>query len=156
LAVTLPYEKLNAMQNQAIPYGINYHLNGIVRADLPPPAAGAIFNTLVSTANAPSPYKSINPTTNAEEPNVVVLTILWEFYNLKKQCAPAPDAMAFRMRVPYSLATLIATWSADGEEASKEAKERLRSLKTVCDNELRSTFGPEGRSKDAPGYGNNG
>ncbi|PVG03740.1 FAD-binding domain-containing protein [Serendipita vermifera] len=155
LAGTLPYEQLNAMQNQAIPYGINYHLNGFVRAGLPPPAAGAIFNNQVAIATAPSPYKSVNPTTNVEEPNTVVLTVLWEFYNLKKQSTPAPDATAFRMRVPYSLATLIATWSADGEEASKEAKERLRSFKLVCDNELRSTFGPEGRNKDAPGYGNN-
>jgi hypothetical protein len=93
----LPYEKLNAMQNDAIPYNINCHLTGITRGSLPPSAASAILNQMLTIANAPSPFKAINPDTKAEEPNTIGMSILWEYWNLKKQSTPAPNATAFRM-----------------------------------------------------------
>jgi hypothetical protein len=152
----MPYEKLNAMQNEAIPYNVNCFLNGITRGSLPPSSASAIFNEMMSLANAPSPHKAINPTTNQEEPNSLTLIILWEFWNLKKQSAPAPDATAYRMRVPYPVAPMGVFWSAEGTEASQEARDRLRALRMFCDKELRPTFGTDGPSANGTGYGNAG
>jgi hypothetical protein len=144
------------MQNQATPYGINYHFNGITRGSLPPPTASAIFNQMMGLANTPSPFKSVNPETKSEEPNAIVMTAIWEYYNLKKQCAVAPDATAFRMRVPHPLGLLIVTWSADGQEANDEAKDRLDKLMEACEKALGPTFGPNGRGSDDTGYGGMG
>lgn len=154
LAGMLPYEKLNAMQNEAIPYNIYCHLTGITRGSLPPSAASAIFEILLTIANAPSPFKATNPTTNAEEPNTIGMSILWEYWNLKKQSTPAPDATAFRMRVPYPMAPLGIFWSAEGMEASQEAKGRLKEMKAFCDAQLWPTFGPDGPNVNGTGYRN--
>ncbi|CAG8561534.1 2122_t:CDS:2 [Acaulospora colombiana] len=82
------------------------------------------------------------------------MSILWEYWNLKKQSTPAPDATPFRMRVPYPMAPLGIFWSAEGAEASQEAKERVRVMKAFCDAELWPTFGPDGPSANGTGYGN--
>lgn len=154
LAGMIPYERLNAMQNEAIPYNINCFLNGITRGSLPPSSAAAIFSQMMALANAPSQYRAINPTTKEEEPNTLAIVILWEFWNLKKQSTPSPDATAYRMRVPYPVAPMGVFWSSDDSKAGQEAKERLKALKMFCDNELRPTFGTSGPSVNGTGYGN--
>jgi hypothetical protein len=141
------------MQNQAAIYGINHHTTGVTRANLPSSIAAAIFEQTLTLANAPSSFNAINPTTKLEEPNAIVLTIIWQYYPLKKHATIAPDATAFRMRLQHPQAMLTAGWSADGEGATAEAKERLMTLKDTCDTALHSTFGIHGPSSDDTGYG---
>jgi hypothetical protein len=152
----IPYEKLNGAQNEAIPYNINTSITGITRGSFPPSSAKAIFDQMLTIANAPSKFKAINPETKEEEPNKLSLMVLWEFWNLKKQSSPAPDATAFRMRVPHPVAPTAVLWSSDDPEATKEARERLNSFKAFCDAELKPTFGPDGPGANGVGYGNSG
>ncbi|PVG04874.1 FAD-binding domain-containing protein [Serendipita vermifera] len=152
-AGTIPYEQLNAMQNQGAPFGGNYHYTGVIRGCLPPPTASEIFNKMMGLANIPSPFKAINPTTKAEEPDTIVLSAVWEYHNLKKMSAVAPDATAFRMRVPHPLGLLILTWSADGQEAIDEAKDRMDKFRDICEAALAPTFGANGRGSNDTGYG---
>ncbi|PVF97273.1 FAD-binding domain-containing protein [Serendipita vermifera] len=150
----VPYEKLNSMHNEVVPYNINCSITSMMHNVLTPSNASAIFDQMVALANAPSKFKAINPVTKEEEDNTITLVILWEFWNLKKLCAQSPDATAFRMRVPYLVAPSLALWTSDDPEATTEARERHRALRTYCEGELKSTFGPEDRSENGMGYGN--
>ncbi|PVG04873.1 FAD-binding domain-containing protein [Serendipita vermifera] len=153
LAGTIPYTQLNSMQNQAAKFGINHLTTGITRANLPSSIASAIFDQTLKLAKVPSSFKSINPTTGAEETNTIVLTVIWQYYHLKKHSTVAPDAMAFRMRLQHPQGMLNATWTADGEGATAEAEERMITLKTICDTALHPTFGDLGPSVEDTGYG---
>ncbi|PVF97284.1 FAD-binding domain-containing protein [Serendipita vermifera] len=154
LATMLPYEQLNGMLNQFFPYGANSRISSVIRADLPPSTASTIFNKQLELVNIPSAFRAINPYTMARELNTIDLAIWWEFFPLRRQSSLAPDATAFRMRVPYPLAAIGATWPADGVGAEIEAKETIDALKSFCEVELRATFGPSGPHVDATGYGN--
>ncbi|CAG8651988.1 7947_t:CDS:2 [Acaulospora colombiana] len=154
LATMIPYEKLNGLHNEAIPYNINTAISGTLRGSLPPSSASAIFDQMLALANAPSKFKSISPETKQEEENKLSMMILWEYWNLKKQSTPAPDATAFLMRVPYPVAPTAVFWSSDDLEAAREARERLKALRGFCDAELRPTFGPDGPVVNGTGYGN--
>jgi hypothetical protein len=145
----VPYEALNGLQNANIPYGTNYHLNGVTRA---PTVTGAVaekvFNAMIASANKPSAVGGITPT----------IAVLWEFYPLKKQSSVAPEAMAFRMRVPLPVSTMFITWEGEGEDPTavaaitKEMKERLSSFKTFA----KETFTGGQEFKNDTGYSNNG
>jgi hypothetical protein len=156
LAGMLPYEKLNGQHNNAIAYNINCYITGLTRGSLPPPTASTIFDQMLTLANAPSKFKAVDPVTKEEADNTISIAVMWEYWNLKKQSTPAPDATAFRMRVPYPIAPSVIFWTSDEPGAAVEARERLRALRTFAEAQLLPTFGADGSSKDATGYGNAG
>lgn len=169
LATMIPYEKLNAMQNDGIPYGINYHLNGVTRTVVPADVGLAVFNKLIETANAPSStIATSTPSLNAAHPNSAtndivapeakldsepVMVLLWEYYNLNKQSSIPADATAYRMRVKRPLVTLLITWKGDSVGASKDAKARLTAMKMFCEGAFGSVKAKV--EEDDTGYGNN-
>jgi hypothetical protein len=144
----IPYELLNTMQNELVPYGINYHLTGTLRGKKPveSQAAQDIFNQIIQIASAPG-----DCTSNGDP----AISILWEFLHLKKAASVPPDATAFRMRVDTLSLPLLITWEGDSAEATKDAKERLRRVRELVERNLKDTFAG-GMSEDDTGYGNYG
>ena len=144
----IPYEALNTLQNDAIPYGANYYFNGTERGEKPvtEQAAQNMFSRLMGITSAAGPCSSISPP---------AITLLWEFFPLTKVCSVAPDATAFRMRAARPSVPMVISWEGDGVEASKDAKGRLRQAKQMMEEELRHTF-PRGREENDTGYGNYG
>ncbi|CAG8736672.1 3267_t:CDS:2, partial [Acaulospora colombiana] len=71
-----------------------------------------------------------------------------------KLCEQPRDATAFSMRVPYLVAPSLVLWTSDDPEATTEARERHRALRTFGEGELKSTFGTEDHSAYGTGYGN--
>ena len=146
----IPYEALNGLHNATIPYGINYHLNGTSRGPrgVTPEMSATLMNQLIATASAPgaSAPEGVTPT----------MTLLWEFYNMKKLSSVAPDATAFRMRVPHPLITMLITWDGDSPEATADAKERLSGYKRFAEGALKDSFEGGEKGENDTGYGNNG
>ncbi|PVF97272.1 FAD-binding domain-containing protein [Serendipita vermifera] len=152
----MPYEQVNTIQNESMPYGVmNCLFSGLVRGNLPPTTASAIFQKQIELAKMSSSPKSTNPATNeGETSSQMTFTTVWQYWSLKKASEPAPDSTAYRMRVPYPMAALGVFWVEDDEELCVEAKKGLKTLKAFCEDKLRSTFGPSGPSADGTGYGN--
>ena len=144
----IPYELLNAMQNDMVPYGHNYHITGTLRGKKPveSQASQDIFNRMVQIASTHGDCRA-----NGD----AAITILWEFLHLKKAVSVPPDATAFRMRVDSPSLPMMITWEGDSAEATKDAKERLRQVRQVVDENVKDTF-VSGMSADDTGYGNYG
>jgi hypothetical protein len=83
------------------------------------------------------------------------IVILWEFLHLKKAVSVPLDATAFRMRVESPSMPMVITWEGDSSEATTDAKERLRQVKRVVEENVKDTF-VGGMSEDDTGYGNYG
>jgi hypothetical protein len=144
----MPYELLNTMQNEMMPAGRNYSLTSALRGKKPvePQAAQAMFDRMVQLASAPG-----DCTVNGDP----TIMIIWEFLHLKKVASVPVDATAFRMREETCSVPTLIIWDGDSAEATKDAKERLRQVKQVVDENLKDTF-VGGKSENATGYGNYG
>jgi hypothetical protein len=144
----IPYELLNTMQNDMIPYGANYHLTGTLRGKKPveTEAAQGMFNRMLQISSAPGAC-----TANGDP----TIMILWEFLHLKKAASVPADATAFRMRVESPSIPMLISWGGESTEATKDAKERLRKMRQIVDENLKDTF-VGGMGEDDTGYGNYG
>lgn len=145
----IPYESLNALQNPNIPSGMNCHLNGATRGSAVSGAtAEQVFTSMLEAANKPSTVGDIVPT----------ITVIWDYYPLKKQSSIAPDATAFRMRIPHNILILLIAWDGEGEDQanataiSDELKTRLSSFEAFAKDAFKAT----GEVKNNTGYANNG
>ncbi|KIM25711.1 hypothetical protein M408DRAFT_314992 [Serendipita vermifera MAFF 305830] len=148
-ASMMPYENLNGIHNQAIPYGENCHLNGFTRGTrgVTPEMSETMFKHLMETASAPGPCA-----TDTVAPK---MTMLWEFYHLGKVASVAPDATAFRMRIRHSLSAILINWKPETPEASADALERVRTFKRVAEATVKETFEGGNKGENDTGYGNN-
>jgi hypothetical protein len=144
----IPYEMVNSLQNELVPYGANYHMTGTVRGDKPAESevAQEIFNQMLDISSLQGACASTST------PSMVVL---WEFFHLKKAASVPADATAFRMRVEHSAMPVLIKWEGESTEATNDAKERLRRLKQVIEKGLRETFAG-GMGENDTGYGNYG
>lgn len=144
----VPYERVNELQNAAIPYGANYHMTGTVRGEneVTPQVAAQLFNHLVDISSAPG---------NCAVDSPPILITIWEYFNLKRAASIPADATAFRMRVPHPVMPILIRWEGDSVEATKDAKERLTRFKQCLEDEIKSTF-RDGKGEDDTGYGNYG
>ncbi|KAG8809385.1 hypothetical protein FRC17_003472 [Serendipita sp. 399] len=131
LAGMIPFEKLNAMQNDNISYGQNYHLTGFTRPSLPPDVASKAFDMLVEIANAPSEAD-------------LQMVLIWEYHILRKLSSVSPDATAFPMRVQRPLTVMLVTWNKDSDQLTADAKSRLKRLQAFCEGALASVFDEKG------------
>jgi len=144
----IPYELVNTMQNDLVPYGHNYHITGTLRGKKPVEAQASqdVFNRMLQIASTPGACSANGDPT---------MTILWEFFHLQKAVGVPSDATAFRMREASPQLPMVITWEGDSAEATKDAKERLRQVKQAIDENVKDTF-VGGMSKDDTGYGNYG
>ena len=144
----IPYETLNTLQNEMIPYGANYYFSGTLRGEMPmtEQAAQDIFNQIMQLASTSGPCASISSPT---------ITVMGEFLRLKKICSVAPDATAYRMRVTSSSIPMMINWEGDSAEASGDAQGRLRRMMRFVDDTVKHTF-PRGKEQNDTGYGNYG
>jgi len=144
----IPYEVMNTLQNPMLPYGASYHFTSTVRGNkaVEPQAAQNMFNRMMELANSPKGCATSSPP---------MVLILWEYLNLKKAASVPADATAFRMRLEYPSLPLLIHWEGDSAEATKDAKERLRQLKRVVEENVKGTFPPENEDSST-GYGNYG
>ncbi|KAG8813260.1 hypothetical protein FRC17_001619 [Serendipita sp. 399] len=131
LAGMIPFEKLNAMQNDNISYGQNYHLTGFTRPSLPPDVASKAFDELVETANAPSEAD-------------LQMVLIWEYHILRKLSSVSPDATAFPMRIQRPLTVMLITWNKDSDQLTADAKSRLKRLLAFCEGALAPVFDEKG------------
>ncbi|PVF97271.1 FAD-binding domain-containing protein [Serendipita vermifera] len=151
----MPYAQVNGMQNEGMPYGVMKALfTGLVCGSFSPEIANAVFQKQIEFTKRSSSPKSTSSATNEDVPSKLIFSSFWEYWSLKKASEPAPDSTAYRMRVPNPMTALGVAWLVDEEGTSAEAKKHLTALKSFCEDKLRSTFGPNGPSVDATGYGN--
>jgi hypothetical protein len=137
-----PYEILNSLGNANVVYGANYHIQGVNRRSLTPAIVSSIFQKLLELANTPA--------LNMAKP---VLAITWDYHNVRKMSTVPSDATAFCMRRPNPVAAAFIMWEGDSQEASQEAKDRLREFKAYCEGALESDWE---KTIDDVGYANYG
>ena len=144
----IPYQSLNELQNAALPYGANYHLTGSLRGDkgVAPEVASKVFDQLIEISNAPG---------SCATESTPQITILWEFFHLKRMARVPPDATAFRMRVAHPAMPIAISWEGSSPEATADAKDRLKRLKQYVEDEMKDTFS-DGIGENDTGYGNYG
>ncbi|KAG8802748.1 hypothetical protein FRC16_008771 [Serendipita sp. 398] len=142
LASTIPYENLNALQNDNVKYNQNYHLTGSTRASLPPDVAKTVFDKLLETANSPSEAD-------------LQMVLIWEYHILKRLASVSPDATAFPMRVQRPLTVMLVTWTGDDSQLTADAKKRLDVIKAFSDEALAPAFEEKGGKTELDtGYSN--
>jgi hypothetical protein len=144
----VPYELVNTLQNESMPFGVNYCLSGSTRGKKPvdPQVAQAMFDRMVQVASAPGAC-AVNG-----DPTIMVA---WEFLQLKKAASIPVDATAFRMREEAPFVPILITWDGDSAEATKDAEERLRQVKQIADEAFKDSF-VGGKSENVTGYINYG
>jgi len=144
----IPYEVVGTLQEAMLPHGDNYSLTGTLRGEgrVQPEAVQDIFNQMVEITSATGPC-----VTDAGP----IVSIIWEFSNLKKVSSVSPDATAYRMRVESPSLAILIRWQGDSTEANKDARDRLMRVRGAVDQNLKHTF-PNGLGENDTGYGNYG
>jgi len=83
------------------------------------------------------------------------ISIIWEFINMKEITSVPADATAYRMRVARPSIPIAIRWQGDSAEGISDAKDRLKRVKKVVEQDLKHIF-PNGPGEDDTGYRNYG
>ncbi|KAG8783802.1 hypothetical protein FRC20_003754 [Serendipita sp. 405] len=131
LAAMIPYEKLNALQNDHTKYNQNYHFTGGIRTSISPDVAKKVFDKMLETTNAPSEAD-------------MKMVVIWEYHVLKKLASVSSDATAFPMRVQRPVTVMMVNWTGDDEQLTLDARQRLDAIKAFSDEALAPAFEEKG------------
>ncbi|KAG8751911.1 hypothetical protein FRC14_007520 [Serendipita sp. 396] len=131
LAAMIPYENLNALQNDHTKYNQNYHFVGGIRTSVTPDVAKTVFDNMLETTNAPSEAD-------------MKMVLIWEYHVLKKLASVSSDATAFPMRVPRPITVMMINWTGDDEQSALDARQRLDAIKAFSDEALAPAFEEKG------------
>ncbi|KAG8799467.1 hypothetical protein FRC17_007132 [Serendipita sp. 399] len=125
MAGMIPYEKVNALNNENNNVGGNHKITAYNRPSLTPEVATKVFDKLIQTGSARDDIR---------------IVFLWEYHNLKKFSSVASDATAFSGRIPRPLIIMIVNWVGDSDELKADALNRLEQVRSFTEQALEPAF----------------
>jgi len=143
----IPYELVNAIQNDAVVPGDNWYLTGVTRTHLTAETALAIHDHLLKM--------------RASHPLLGHFIMIWEYYPLAQRIMSVKsDAMAFRMRTADLGCLIGLQWdsSVKDEKVKAKARELATEHRNFCEKLIKAQAGYLQRAeadKDVA-YGNYG